>query len=129
MMKYTLWIIVILLSTPVYAQNISNMNEQDMQQMMEQAQKMQACMQDIDQSRLPELERRSHDMQAEVKSLCAEGKRDRAEQTAMDFAMEMSQDKDLQAMRKCGEMMQGVMPKIPPIGYERSAKNKHICDQ
>jgi hypothetical protein len=88
---------------------------------------MQACMQDIDQSRLPELERRSHDMQDEVKSLCAEGKRDRAEQTAMDFAMEMSQDKDLQAMRKCGEMMQGVMPKIPPIGYERSAKNKHIC--
>jgi len=128
-MKFTPCIIIVLLSLPAYAQNAPNMNEQNMQQMMEQAKKMQACMQNVDKSRFPELERKSRAVEAEVKSLCAEGKRDRAEQRAIDFAMEMSQDKDLQTMRKCGEMMQEVMPQMPLADFERSARDKHICDQ
>lgn len=128
-MKYNLWIIIVLLSLPVYAQNMSTMSEQSIQQMMEQAQKMQACMQNIDQSRLPELERKARVMESEIKALCTQGKRDQAEQKAVDFAKEVAQDKDLQAMRTCGEMMQGVMPQMPPVDYERSAGNKHICDQ
>lgn len=127
-MKYNLWIIIVLLSLPVYAQNPSNMNEQSIQQMMEQMQKMQACMQNIDQSRLPELERKSRLIEAEIKSLCAKGKRDQAEQRALDFAKEIEQDKDLQAMRKCGEMMQGVMPQMPFVDDEQSTGTTHICE-
>jgi len=128
-MKFTLLMIVVLLALPAYAQNAPNMDEQSMQQMMEQAQKMQVCMQNIDQSRMPELERKSHAVEAEIKELCAEGKRDRAEQRAIDFAMEMSQDKDIQALRKCGELMQGVLPQMPFADYEQSAGSKHVCDQ
>lgn len=36
------------------------MNEQDLQKMMEQMQKMQACMQNVDQNELNRLEQRSH---------------------------------------------------------------------
>jgi hypothetical protein len=128
-MKYTLWILVVLVSFPAYAQNTSDMNEQNMQKIMEQAQKMQACMQNVDQSRLPELEQKSRAMEAEIKSLCAEGKRDQAEQRAIEFAMEVSQDKDIQTLRKCGEMMKGMMPQMPQFDYDRSTGNKHICDE
>ena len=53
----------------VMAQSNSGMSE-DMMKMMEQAQKAQACMQDIDTSEFDKLEQEGNKMEAEIKALC-----------------------------------------------------------
>ena len=61
------------------------MNEDDMQKMMQQAQEAQACMQKVDQAKLKEIERRSRQVESEIKSLCKRGERDAAQEKALSF--------------------------------------------
>ena len=108
------------------------MSEEQMQQMMQQAEKMQQCYGNIDQSAFKQLEAKGKAMEAEIKALCAAGKRDEAMSTAMKYGMEMQNDPQLQQMRKCGEMMKDMMagmpqPYIPNMPVEDD-KDSHICD-
>ncbi len=112
-MKKTTVLIFLLFPALAIAQNYQGMSEQDMQNMMQNMQGMQACMQGIDQSRMKSLEQRANTIQAEIESLCASGKRDAAQKKGMAFAQEMSSNPDVQAMRKCGENMRGMMPAMP----------------
>jgi len=129
-MKSLLLILSLLLPVFALAQQPQGMNEKEMQQMMQRMQKMQTCMQDIDQSQLKELEHRSRQVEVEIEALCDDGKREEAQQRAMDFGREISRDPNLQTMRRCGEMMQGMMPAVPFADYEqKTAEHKHVCDQ
>jgi hypothetical protein len=109
--------------------NPTGMSEAQMQQMMKQAEAAQACMQKVDQSQLKALEIKGKKMQAEIKALCAAGKRDKAMSTAMEYSMQMKNDPALKEMSKCGEMMQGMMPKpYSPIAEGPDGKPSHVCD-
>jgi hypothetical protein len=109
--------------------NPTGMSEAQMQQMMKQAEAAQACMQKVDQSQLKALETKGKKMQAEIKALCAAGKRDKAMSTAMEYSMQMKNDPALKEMSKCGEMMQGMMPKpYSPIAEGPDGKPSHVCD-
>lgn len=105
------------------------MSEEQMQQMMQQAQAAQKCFGDIDPAAFEQLEAKGKQMEAELKALCAEGKRDEAMSTAMKYGMEMSSAPEMQAMKKCGQMMQGMMPQpyMPPEAGE-DGEAGHICD-
>lgn len=103
----------------------AGMSEEQMQQMMKQAEEMQKCMGNIDQSAFKELEAKSKKMQTEVKALCQAGKRDKAQSTAMKYGKEMASSKEIQAMKKCGEMAQHMMPMMTPDQIEQSG---HVCD-
>jgi hypothetical protein len=126
--------VVLLLLSPavIQAQNYQNMSEQDMQEMMQQAQKMQECMMNIDQEKLRGIEQRSKQFDAELKALCAEGKRDEAQAKAISYGMEMAKDPTLLEMRKCGEMYQGMVPNMPYMGQyqeEDEERSSHqVCD-
>jgi len=130
-MKISTGILSLLLPVTAIAQNYEGMNERDMQNMMQQMEKMQTCMQGIDQSRLEAFEQRASTLEAEVKSLCASGKRDDAQQQAMDFGQEVASNPDIQKMMKCGEMMRGMMPKMPFMDQanEPGTSARHVCDQ
>jgi type II secretory pathway component PulJ len=130
-MKPATAILALLLPVTASAQNYQGMSEQDMQNMMQQMQEMQTCMQDIDQSRLEAFEQRATRAEAEVKSLCASGKRDAAQQEAIAFAREVSSDPDIQKMRKCTENMQDMMPRMPYMDQasEPDTSANHVCDQ
>jgi len=109
--------------------NPTGMSEAQMQQMMKQAEAMQACMTKVDQSQLKALEAKGNKMQSEIKALCAAGKRDKAMSTAMEYSMQMKNDPALKEMSKCGEMMQGMMPKpYSPIEEGPDGKPSHVCD-
>ena len=82
-------ILMVVFPAVVFAQNFQNMTEQDMQRMMELAQKMQACMEQVDQAQLAQLEQRSKEFEAELKALCDAGKRDEAQKKAMAYGKEM----------------------------------------
>ncbi len=108
------------------------MSEEQMQQMMQQAQAAQACFEKIDQSKFKELETKGKQMESEIKALCTAGKRDEAEKTAIKYGMEMNNDPALQEMKKCGEMMQGMMGQMesfmPSIPEVNENDDSHLCD-
>jgi len=110
------------------AQNYQGMSEADMQKMMQQMEKMQTCMEDIDTDRLKALEQKSRQMEAEVKSLCAKGKRDEAQQKALSFGKEISNDRTMKTIRKCGETMKDALPEITFTGLDKESTDRHICD-
>jgi hypothetical protein len=132
-MKISAIILLLLMPMVTVAQNYQNMSEEDMQKMMQQAQKMQSCMQNIDQAKLEAIDKRSSEILANIDSLCASGKRDEAQQTAISYGKEMAKDPTMQAMRKCsemmsGEMMQGMMPKTPLMDLDKDLSSRHVCD-
>jgi len=129
-MKISAIILFLLVPMVTVAQNYQDMNEADMQKMKQQMQKMESCMKNVDQSKLNEIQQRSTQFEAERKSLCADGKRDQAQEKAMSFGKKMAKDPAVQAMRKCSEMMIGTMPMMPYMDQvkDRSRSSDHVCD-
>ena len=136
-MKLSTAIMTLLLPVTAIAQNYpgmgGGMSQQDMQNMMQQAQQMQTCMQGIDTSQFEALEQRGRTIETEVKSLCASGKRDAAQDKATAFAHEISNNPDIQKMMKCGEGMRGMMAGMPYMGQtsptdKSDAADSHVCD-
>jgi len=130
-MRALLVILLVLVPAAVVAQNFPNMGEMDMQLMMQQAQKTQECMGQIDQADLDAIEQRSKEVDAEIKSLCAAGKRDKAQKKAMAYGREMAKNPTVQEMQKCGEMMQGAMPQMqmPLMDQDVDYSSQHVCDE
>jgi hypothetical protein len=130
-MKQAVVFYMLLMPISVFAQDMGGMNEGQMQQMMQRMQGMQTCMQNIDQAEMQAIEQRGKQMKAEVQALCAAGKRDEAMETAMAFGKEVASNKAMQEMRKCGEGMKNMLPKIAMDaqndGGEKS--RRHICDE
>ena len=99
-----------------------------LQNMMMQAQKAQSCMQGVDTSKLDGLEAEGNRMQAKVKSLCDSGQRDQAQKQAVIYSREMMARPEIKQIRKCGEMLRGMMPEMPFDNLEEKLKNQHVCD-
>jgi len=127
-MKIVISTLIVLLPAIVFAQNFQNMSEQDMQKMMEQGQKMQACMQNVDQSQLEALQKRSEEIQAEIRGLCDAGKRDKAQKKAIAYGKEVMNNPAMKQMKKCGELAQGMMPQMPFMDEEVDYSKSHVCD-
>ena len=110
------------------------MNEQQMQQLMQQAQQMQACFANVDQQALMALGEKARAVESEVRTHCQAGRKAEALRTAVQFGQSISQDKNVQAARKCGEqiegqmrgMMAGMMPNLDYPASEQEA-SAGIC--
>lgn len=115
-----------------HAQMPPGMNQAQMQKMMQQMQNMQTCMQKIDKTEMKAFEQRAGTMESEVKALCAQGQRDKAQSVAMAFGMDIAQSPSLQEMKKCSEHMKGFVPKIPAansVDSDNEPSPKHVCDE
>ena len=127
-MRLSVITLLLLVPTAVIAQNYQGMNEADMQKMMQQAQKAQACMQNVNQQNLQALGNRAKQMETEINALCAAGKRSEAEKKALKFGLDISKDPDVQAARKCGDLMRGAMPTARLMQQPEKTSGRHICD-
>ena len=127
-MRLSASVLLLLMPMVSVAQNYQGMSEADMQNTMQQMQKMQSCMSNVDQESLKALEQRSYQIEAEVKSLCASGKRDEAQETAISMGKEMMSNPAMQEMKKCGEMMQGMVPQMAFMDQDKDFSDKHVCD-
>ncbi len=105
-----------------------NISQEQMQQLMQQAQQVQACMANIDQQALMALSQKAQAMESEIKSLCQANKRSEAQSTAIKFGMSISQDENIKLARECGEMAQGMLPKMDFPTSEKDLEARHICD-
>lgn len=130
-MKNTIYFVILLMPILVSAQNIPGGDPQKMQAMMQKAQEMQACMQNVDQTEMKAFQQRVKQIGEEVKGLCTAGKRAEALNKAMSFSKEIASDTTMQKMKKCGEIMQGFMPDFSEItqAYQDDGSKGHICDQ
>jgi len=111
---------------PAWAAN--GMSEEQMQQMMQQAEAMQQCFADIDPAAMKKLEARGKQMQAEVRALCESGKRDQAQSTAMQYGREFADSKEMQAVMKCGAMAEQMVGQMSMMTPEQIEKRGHVCD-
>ncbi len=125
---WKLILILAFLPSLAMAQSNSGMS-QDMMKMMEQAQKAQACMQNIDTSEIEEIEQEGRKMETRIKSLCTDGKRDEAQKQAIAYSREMMSRPAMKQIRECSEMLRGMIPKMPFDNFEEECENKHICDE
>jgi cell division protein FtsB len=123
-------ILFLLSPATVFAQQMS---QQDMQNMMVQVQEVQACMQSIDQNELNKLQEESKKIEAEVKSLCDNSKRDEAQDKAMAYSKEVINSAAMATMRKCTEnlsgALKGMMPDLSPEKIAKDFSDKHVCDE
>lgn len=126
-MKSLVGFIAMLVPLSVFAENYQGMSEDQMQNMLQQMEGVQTCVQAIDPSEMEAFEQRAQLMQDEVNALCADGQRDVAMAKAMAFAKEVSTNKVMQAMRKCGEGMVNTMPKI--VTSTENSASQHVCDE
>lgn len=125
-------LVILLMSVPTW---VAAQNEQQMQYMMEQAKKAQACMAKLNRGQLEDMASKAQKMEAEIKSLCAAGKRDEAQSKGMKYGLEMSQSKVAKDMRECSKMMSGALAGMgssimPGMGFPdvEEMKGTHICD-
>jgi len=109
------------------AQN--TLNGQDMSKIMEQAQKAQACMQSIDQSKLEEIKKGSEQMETDIRALCDSDKRDEAQEKAIDYSRKMMKSEAMVKMRECTELMRGMLPEMPFDDFEEKMASSNVCDE
>lgn len=125
-MKRTICLLALLPFT-AFAQNNAGMPE-GMQNMLQQAQKAQACMQEIDQSQLENMEKDGKKKQAIIKSLCDSGNRDEAQEKAIGYSKEVMARPEMVKIRECSEMLRGMIPELPFDNFEEKYQNQHVCD-
>jgi len=123
-------IIILLMPVMVSAQNFPGADPQTMQDMMKKAQEMQVCMQNVDQAKMQAFQQRAKNMADAVTALCSAGKRDEALSKAMLFSKEVASDKAMQQIKRCAEIMKGVMPDFIEMSksYKGDGSNQHVCD-
>jgi hypothetical protein len=132
MIRFTTFTLLSSIAAAAQAQYPGGMSDADMQKMMQGMQEMQACMADIDQAAMERMGKEAEQMHAEVKALCADGKRDAAQARAVDFGMKAAKDPAMKAMAECGKKMQGVMPQMQQATAAPTVEelqNRHVCDE
>jgi len=123
-------VILLFLMLPVIAaaQN-PNMQDIDMEKMMQAMQEMQQCMTRVDQGELRKLEKETEGMEAELRSLCEQGKRDKAQEEAITFSKKMIKNPTLIQMKECGEIIKDFVPEGTMEEDEIFDPSKgHVCD-
>ncbi|MBL4827577.1 MAG: hypothetical protein JKY66_07675 [Spongiibacteraceae bacterium] len=127
MMAKKLLVLLVLFPMMAFAQ-MGEMSEQQRQQLMENVGDMQACFAKIDQSALQEMAVLGRAMQAEIQALCSRGKRQAALDATVKFAKKYRTNKQMSAMRECGEKMAAFIPDLPAVIEGLNVDNAHVCD-
>jgi hypothetical protein len=100
-----------------------------MQRMMEQMQVVQACLAKADQNALAELRTKGETMAAEMKAMCAAGKRDAAQAQTLEYAREMADSPVVKSLAECGDIVKSML--ALPFASAAAAPGEnspHVCD-
>jgi len=124
-LKPVAYISSLFLSALLFAQDISQMNAASMENMMQEMQKMQACMAKVDFSALASLQEKSFTVQQNIEKLCAQGKRDKAQSTAISFSKEVMSLPAIVQLKECSKnSAMGTMLNIDSNDFQKN----HVCD-
>ncbi len=100
-----------------------------LQTLQAEAMAMQECLQGIDPGALQAMQREGEAVGREIRALCADGRRDAAQDRAMDYAARVGESDEMRRVRECARGMDGMLSALSVIGSGESAgKDGHICD-
>jgi len=105
-----------------FSQDTGGMNEDKMQAMMQEMQKMQVCMSKIDMSSLQAMQTEAITLEKQIKQMCESGQRDKAQQTAVKYSKKIMTSPAMLQMKECTKSMP--MMNMEEDDFERH----HICD-
>lgn len=130
MIRLTTFTLFSLVALAAQAQNPAGMSDADMEKMMQGMQAMHECMAGLDQTALEQFGKEGEQMNAEVKALCADGKRDEAQARAMEYGKKVANDPTMKAMAECGKKMQNAMPQMQSSAAPtpEELQERHVCD-
>ena len=112
---------VLCMPLALYAQD-EQMSDEQMQQMMENAEKTQDCMAQMDRGAMAALAAKGEKVIAEVQNLCSAGKRDEAQKIAIEYGKEVASSREMQAIQQCGGMAASILM------TGQGDKAGHVCD-
>lgn len=112
-MKPSIYLLLLLFPFTAFTAEVYKMDEEEMRIMMVQMQKLQDCMQKIDQNQITAAEQHAKRVTVEIKALCAEGKRDQAQARAIAFSKKLVKTPALIELKQCSEISTGMAPMIP----------------
>lgn len=129
-MKISLIALSLLLPAIAFAQEMPSMNQADIENMMNNLQGVETCMQNIDEKKLDELKSGAERVKSEVDASCRAGKRSQAQAMAVSYGKKMANDPTMQAMMKCVEPMKDMMKSAPMMPFDEVIENsdRHVCD-
>lgn len=121
-------VLLMLSGVAVRAAGPGGMSEEQMQSMMQNAQKMQDCFENIDRSAIDRLKQEGNRAEAEIRALCKAGKRDQAQARAVEYSRTMRDSEEFKSIRKCGMMAMENMPLMTEKSMEEG-EHGHVCDR
>lgn len=130
-MKILVIVLCVLFPVVAGAQN-QGANGADKQVMMQKMQELQQCMAKIDKAKLEALGEESEKFEQELKNLCANGERDKAQHNAIAYSKKMMNDPTLVEYRKCAEIAKGMVPQEDSAAaYDEDFdfSSHHVCDE
>ncbi|GMR07192.1 MAG: hypothetical protein BMS9Abin26_0194 [Gammaproteobacteria bacterium] len=122
---------LLLIIAPLFATAASHyqgMNKADIEKSMQQMRELQACMKNIDQSELKKIEMRSRKVDTEIKSLCAQGKRDAAQNKAISYGKEISKNPTMKKMTECAAKIKQSPAMKRFIPQDKDYSKLNVCD-
>lgn len=107
------------------AQDMSQMNGQQMQNMMQDMQKIQVCMAKVDFNSLAALQEKSYTVQKEIEKMCKNKQKDKAQEKAISFSNEVMSYPAIIQLKACskGSAMESLMNTS-----QTDFQKQHVCD-
>ena len=129
-MKIVIVFLSLIFPATVFAQN-QVINGVDMGNIMQLMQEMQTCMAKVDQTEMKAFEVEAEKLEAEIKTLCQEGKRKKAQKKAVAFGKKAMKNPAIKQMQKCGEITKGMLPENSEPSFEESFdfSDTNVCDE
>ncbi len=113
-------------STLVLANNA--MDAAQLQQLMQNGEAIEACFNNIDESKLEAMGVKGQKLQKEVEQLCDQGKAQQATQKAIQYSREVRNDELFMQVKKCSKLMGGMaMNLYLPVDGEENEKTANVC--
>lgn len=122
--RFTSALLTIALTSAVYA---NPMTQEQIDLMMRGMAQMQNCFAQLDPAKLDALGKEAEAAEATISQLCAAGKRDEAQQAALQYGQTMLQSQEFEQLRACGEQAAMMMPGIMSW-TEEGDEDTHVCD-
>jgi|GEM_PF-2176514 len=116
-----------LLSTATIAQDLNQELMRAMQSVQEAA-KMQQCLQQIDPAKLQRFLRRAEHTKTQIETLCARNERLPATDLAVTFVAIYGKDPTALKAKECSKLAPALVPQFSVANFDGRLNGRHICD-
>lgn len=94
----------------------------------EHAKHINKCTENIDDSVIATFKSDGRMLETKVQALCEAGEKDKAQQSAIEFAQKVSSSEEVQTMKKCSVITLMLVMDIPMSSTKEISSPNHVCD-